>query len=290
MKRVISLLAALLISLSFISCGRGASVSIYKIRTANEIKNIFLQNAEVDAYRETVTYLNRDGSTRFSYELYYERAEDIYAGYNICESVGDYRLYAYEGVVYADEGDGLCAVILLSGSYAEYIDGYLTGEFPFDTDTLDQQYSKSEGENTMIEYHSVLTPQRAAELAVYGIDENDKIVSKYTVAGSFILSIEYSILNETDSYPIAVRTFEKSEEKDSLFDLVSGLENSVAVDILYVGEEKEGRHFSVPSGVFVGVDTGSADYSFYYDEACQRPYSYRDGKITQDLVLYAKAN
>ena len=50
MKRTISLLAAALLALTlFVSCGKGASVSIYKVRTANEIKNIFIQNADVNA-------------------------------------------------------------------------------------------------------------------------------------------------------------------------------------------------------------------------------------------------
>ena len=45
MKRTISLLVAALFVLTlFVSCGKGASVSIYKVRTANEIKNIFIQN------------------------------------------------------------------------------------------------------------------------------------------------------------------------------------------------------------------------------------------------------
>ena len=292
MKRTVSLLAAALLALTlFASCGRGASVSIYKVRTANEIKNIFIQNTDVNAYRETVTYVNQDGSPNFSYEVYYERAADIYAGYNICESIGDYRLYAYEGAVYADDGDGLCAVILLGSTYLEYIDDYLTGSFPLDTDTLNQQYSKTEEGNTVVEYRSALTPQRLAALSSYGIDEDGTVISKYTIdPEGFIRSVDYSVSNGTDTYPLAVRTFERSQEKDdSLFSSVSGLEASVSVDIFYVGEEKEGRHFTVPAGIFVGFDTGSANYSFYYDEECLRPYSYQDGKITQDSVIYAKA-
>lgn len=293
MKRMISLLAAALLVLTlFVSCGKGASVSIYKVRTANEIKNIFIQNADVNAYRETIAYLNRDGSPAFSYEMYYERASDIYAGYNICEQIGDYRLYAYEGAVYADDGDGLCAVILLGSTYLEYIDDYLTGEFPLDADTLNQQYSKTEGEDTVVEYRSSLTPQRLAALSSYGIGEDGTIISKYTIdAGGFVRSIEYSVSNGTGTYPLAVRTFERAQEKDaSLFAPVSGLEASVSVDIFYVGEEKEGRHFTVPAGIFIGFDTGSTHYSFYYDEECLRPYSYQDGEITQDIVIYAKAN
>ncbi len=293
MKRTISLLVAALFVLTlFVSCGKGASVSIYKVRTANEIKNIFIQNTDVNAYRETIAYLNRDGSPDFSYEVYYERAADIYAGYNICESIGDYRLYAYEGAVYADDGDGLCAVILLGSTYLEYIDDYLTGEFPLDADTLNQQYSKTEEGNTVVEYRSALTPQRLAALSSYGIDEDDTILSKYTIdSEGFIRSIEYSVSNGTDTYPLAVRTFERAQEKDdSLFSSVAGLEATVSVDISYIGEEKEGRHFTVPAGIFVGFDTGKSDYSFYYDKECQQPYSYQNEKITQDIVIYAKAN
>ena len=292
MKRRISFLTAVfLLVFCLSSCTNGASVSIYKIQMANEIKNIFIENTDIDSYHETVSYTNRDGSPRFSYDLYYERAEDIYSGYNICEVIGDYRLYAYEGAVYADGGDGLCAVVLLGSTYLEYIEEYLSGSFPFDAESLHQQYSKNENRNTIVEYRSELTPQRAASLAEFGVKQADEIVSRYTISSDdFICSIEYFVLDETGQYPVCSRTFQKSEEKSGLFEPVAELEASCSVDVIYVDEEKEGRHFTVPSGIYVGFDTGASEYSFYYDEACQKPYSYLDGKITQNLVVYAKAN
>lgn len=292
MKRILSLLmAAALVALCVSSCTNGASISIYRIRLNNEIENLFIGNRDINSYRETISYVNKDGSPRFSYDIYYERASDIYSGYNLCETIGDYRLYAYEGAVYADSGEGVCAVLLLDSTYLDFIDEYLSGEFPFDAETLAQQYSRSENGNTVVEYRSDLTPQRAANLAAYGIDIHDKIISKYTVSPEgFILSIEYSVLEENgEQYPVCTRTFQSSEEKADMFGPVSALEASVSIDVVYVGEEKTGRHFTVPSDIYVGFDTGSTEYSFYYDAECTQPYSYLDEKITEDLVIYARA-
>ncbi len=120
MKRILSLLTAgLLLTFCLVSCANGASIAIYRIRLDNEIENLFRWNMELNSYRETVSYVNRDGSPRFSYQLYYERAEDLYSGYNLYEEIGDYKLYAYEGAVYADAGDGLCAVLLLGSTYLD---------------------------------------------------------------------------------------------------------------------------------------------------------------------------
>ena len=293
MKRILSLLTAgLLLTFCLVSCANGASIAIYRIRLDNEIENLFRWNMELNSYRETVSYVNRDGSPRFSYQIYYERAENLYSGYNLYEEIGDYKLYAYEGAVYADAGDGLCAVLLLGSTYLDFIGEYLSGEFPFDAESLTQRYSRTENGNVVAEYQSELTPQRAAALSEFGIDEMDEIVSRYVISSDgLILSVDYSVLDESgEIYPVCSRTFWTSEEKETAFSEIAELEASVSVDVIYVGEENTGRHFTVPAGIYVGFDTGSTDYSFYYDEECTQPYSYLDEKITEDLVVYAKAN
>ena len=292
MKRVLSLLTAALVVFGLVSCADGASVSIYKIQLGNQIENLFIEDRDMNSYRETVSYVNRDGSPRFSYDIYYERASDIYSGYNVCETIGDYRLYAYEGAVYADAGEGICAVLLLGSTYLDFVGEYLSGQFPFDAESLVQRYSRTENGNTVVEYQSELTPQRAASLAEFGVDIQDKILSKYTISpDDLILSIEYSVLELSgECYPICTRTFQSSDEKADMFGSVAALEPSISVDVVYVGEEKSGRHFTVPANIYVGLDTGDGDYSFYYDEQCTQPYSYQDGKITENAVIYARAN
>lgn len=292
MKRVLSLLTAALVIFGLVSCADGASVSIYKIQLGNQIENLFIEDRDMNSYRETVSYVNRDGSPRFSYDIYYERASDIYSGYNVCETIGDYRLYAYEGAVYADAGEGICAVLLLGSTYLDFVGEYLSGQFPFDAESLVQRYSRTENGNTVVEYQSELTPQRAASLAEFGVDLQDKILSKYTISpDDLILSIEYSVLELSgECYPICTRTFQSFDEKADMFGSVAALEPSISVDVVYVGEEKSGRHFTVPANIYVGLDTGDGDYSFYYDEQCTQPYSYQDGKITENAVIYARAN
>ena len=291
MKKLLSFILAIVLALScLVSCGNGISISIYSIRLANEVKNIFLQNKDVDSYTESVAYLTREGNTAFYYELYYERATDIYAMYNVCEIVGDYRLYAYEGAVYTENQDGLCAVLLLGPTYQNYIDGYLTGNFPLDGETLNQQSSKREGTVVVAEYHSPLTPQRAAALAEFGVLQNDTIVSRYQISDEFIESISYSVLSQSGSYPLAVRRFAKLSDKKDVFASVSALEATVSVDVIFVNSETDSRHYTVPSGVYVGIETGNESYSFFYDSECTRPYSYKDAKVIEPLVIYAKKN
>ena len=287
-KWVCSVLAVLFLVSMLASCGGGTSISIAYVRLANQVTNLFIENSGIASLTETVTYLNRDGSENYTYTLYYERAEDIYAGYNLCEIAGEYRLYAYEGAVYTDEGDGVCAVLLLVGSYTDYIGDYLNGEFPLDGDILNQRSSKRDGEAIIAEYRSAITPQRAAALSAFGITDRDTVISCYTVMDGFITSIEYFIETESETYPFAVRRFEKSETKANHFSDVSGFVPWISVDIVFPNSEEQGRHFTVPSGVMVGIDDGNRGYSFFRDEECTIPYSYRDGVITESLVLYVK--
>lgn len=296
MKRTMAVLILLaLICTAFLSCGPGASISIYAVRLDNQIKNLFLRCADMAAYRETITYWDENGKEAFSYSLYYERSEDIYSGYNICETIGNYSLYAYEGAVYTKDRSGITAVLLAGGTYGAYIDGYLTGAFPLDSDQLNQKSSESTADGFVAVYQAKATPVQASAASELGVVAGDTIEFRYTIEKtdgfSFIRSIEYSIIKagETVSVPVAMRSFEILSDKENCFEAVKELTSAVSVNIAYVGEEKESRHFSVPSGVFVGIDTGTTAYGFFYDPECTQPYCYKDNQITKDLFLYAKA-
>lgn len=291
MKKVISLVVAMAVSLlSLVSCGSGISISIYSIRLANEVKNIFNQNRNINAYTESVLYPGKDGQPSFSYEIYYERAADLHSAYNICETIGDYRLYAYEGSVYTENADGICAVLLLGVRYQDYIASYLEGTFPFDCEELNQQSSKRDGNLVTAEYHSPLTPQRAAALLDFGVSIDDTIVSHYQITEEVVDSITYSVLSESDLQPIAVRSFERSSEKAEKFASIASLEPSISIDIVFPDAKDAGRHFSVPTGVSIGFDLGKENYQIFTDESCTIPYICDGSKISESLVLYAKKN
>lgn len=289
MKKIFCLFIALICVLSTISCTNGISVSIYTIRLNNEIKNLFLYDAETVSFMERLTYTDREGNHMFTCEYYYEEAQDIYSMYNLCEIVGDYKLYAYEGAVYTETEKGITAVLLLSRTYTDFIDSYFETDFPLDGEKLKQQNSKKEDHLVVAEYHSSLTPQQSAKLESFGLNGTETIVSRYTIEEPFIHSIEYAILENNTEYPIARREFSKSPERNTdIFKSVASLSPSISVDFVFVGNETKGRHFEVPANVYVGIDTADYEYEFFTDEACTIPYSYEDEKINENLVIYVR--
>ncbi len=286
MKKLLTVFLLLAMSLSvFVSCASGASVSIGMIRAKNELVTMFLSDVEMNSFTETIVYAEDD----FTYEIYYERAQNIYAAYNICETVGDYRLYAYEGSVYTEDENGICAVLLLNGNYSHFVSNYLEGEFPLDGNSLNQKNSKKGEDGAMIvQYASTLTPQTAATLSAFGITGKETVLSTYTIKDDFVSSISYSLEDQNGTREFASRSFEKSSEKEERFASVAELAPSVSVDIIFVGQENSGRHFEVPTGVYVGVYPGENKWEFFRDEACTVPYSYGEEKITEDLAIYVK--
>ena len=287
MKRIFTFLVILAIALSCLaSCG-GTSVSIGMVRSANDLKTMFLSDIDMNSFKETITYA-ADG---FTYETYYERAQNIYAAYNICETVGDHRLYAYEGSVYTEDENGICAVLLLSGNYSDFVNAYIDGDFPFDGHRLDQKNSKQLDNGTvMVTYTSTLTPQTSAKLTAFGIKGGETILSTYTIEkDDFISAISYEIEDENGIRALANRKFFKSAEKEDLFTSVSSLDATVPVNFIFLGAENNGRSFKVPAGVYVGAYIGENAYEFFRDEACTVPYSYLDEKITEELTIYVKA-
>lgn len=248
----------------------------------------------MNSFNETIEYY-RDGEIDFVYDIYYGRAENIYAAYNILETVYDenklvdYRLYAYEGAVYAEDENGICAVLLLSGNYSDFVNAYIDGDFPLDGHRLDQKSSaRLDDGATTVTYSSTLTPQTTAKLTAFGLKGGEKILSTYTIEDDdFISAISYAIEDESGTRTVANRSFSKSATKgNDGFASVASLEKTITVNFVFVGEENSGRNFKVPAGVYVGAYTGENEYAFFKDEACTVSYSYSDEKITEDLTIY----
>ena len=290
MKRMICLLAVLALCASFVSCGSGTSVSIHALRMDNEVENLFLYDKSVASFEETVIYKDADGTDAFSASYYYEKAEDIYSMYNVCETIGAYRLYCYEGKVYTETENGITAVLLLSSTYSDFMKTYLNGTFPLDGELLTQKRSEKDGDKLIAYYQTALTPQQTAKVESFGFDGTETIETKYTISdGKYIDSVEYTVIDGNESELFAVRAFERgAEKKTGVFDSVSALTPSVSVDIVFVNDMNKGRHFEVPVGVYIGIDTADNDYSFFTDEACTIPYSYDAAVVSEDIIIYAR--
>ena len=291
MKKIISLGLLLAILCSMVSCGNGTSIAIQAVRLDNEVENLFIWDKEIQSLTETIVYKDAIGNDAFSAEYYYEDAKDIYAMYNVRETIGDYTLYAYEGSVYTETEKGITAVILFSCTYTDFISSYLQSTFPLDGEVLNQKSSQKSDGNVIAYYHSKLTPQQTAKVQSFGIDGTETIETRYVITSdNFISSIDYSVIAKGYAHLLATRSFEKkSEKQEGVFDAVSDLKKSVSVDFLFVGEEQQGRHFEVPAGVYLGIDTADYDYEFFRDEACTIPYQYDEQIVSENIILYVRA-
>ena len=291
MKKIfaIALLCAMIFCMA--ACGNGTSIGIHAVILDNQVENLFVWNKEIASLTETVVYKDKSGIDTFNAEYYYEKSKDIYSMYNVRETIGAYTLYAYEGSVYTETEKGITAVVLFSCTYTEFLSSYLKSEFPLDGQVLRQQSSKSDGNTFYAKYHTTLTPQQTAKLRSFGIDGTETIETNYVITGgNFISSVDYTVIAKDETYFFASRAFEKTtEKKTGIFDSVSSLQKSVKVDFIFVGAEQQGRHFEIPSGVYLGIDTADYEYEFFYDEACTQPYEHDRSVVTEDVVLYVRA-
>ena len=291
MKKIISFGLLLAILCSMVSCGNGTSVAIQAVRLDNEVENLFIWDKEIQSLTETIVYKDAIGNDAFSAEYYYEDAKDIYAMYNVRETIGDYTLYAYEGSVYTKTDKGITAVVLFSCTYTDFISSYLQSTFPLDGEVLNQKSSQKSDGNVIAYYHSKLTPQQTAKVQSFGIDGTETIETRYVITSdNFISSIDYSVIAKGYTHLLAKRSFEKkSEKQEGVFDAVSDLKKSVSVDFLFVGTEQQGRHFEIPAGVYLGIDTADYEYEFFRDEACTIPYQYDEQIVSENIILYVRA-
>jgi hypothetical protein len=290
MKRILAITMLLAVLFCAASCGKGTSICIHAVILDNQVENLFVWDKDIASLTETVVYKDKSGNESFKGSYYYERAADIYSMYNICETIGDYKLYAYEGSVYTETEKGITAVVLFSSTYTEFISSYLKSTFPLDGQILDQKSSFKQGDAFHAKYHTTLTPQQVARLRSFGIDGTETIETDYVITdGNFISSVDYTVIAKNESYFFANRTFEKtSEKKTGVFDSVSALTKSVKVDFVFVGEEQQGRHFEIPSGVYLGMDTADYRYEFFLDEACTEVYDHESAVVTEDIVIYVR--
>ena len=122
-------------------------------------------------------------------------------------------------------------------------------------------------------------------------DGTETVQTDYTITGTnFISSIDYTVIAKDETYLFANRSFVRgTEKKTGVFDSVASLQKSVKIDFLFVGEEQQGRHFEIPAGVYLGIDTADYAYEFFYDESCTQPYAYDTSVIMEDTVLYVRA-
>lgn len=291
MKRIFA--AILLVAMVFVlaSCGNGTSIAIHAVILDNQVENLFIWDKEIMSLTETVAYKDKSGNDTFTAEYYYEDSSDIYAMYNVCETIGDYKLYAYEGSVYTETEKGITAVVLFSCTYTDFLKSYLQSEFPLDGQVLNQQSSSKKDNSIHATYHTKLTPQQTAKLRSFGIDGTETIQTDYTITGTnFISGIDYTVIAKDETYLFANRSFVKGNEKKAgVFDSVASLQKSVKIDFVFVGEEQQGRHFEIPAGVYLGIDTADYAYEFFYDEACTQPYAYDTSVIMKDTILYVRA-
>ena len=298
MKKIICIVIALLTVLSVCSCSGGVSVGIHALRLDNQVENLFLWDSKVLGYdiashTETVTYKDRAGADIFTAEYYYEEAQRLYSNdamYNIRETIGDYTLYAYEGSVYTETEKGITVVLLFGRTYQDFCKLYLQDSFSLDGEVLTQKNSSKENEKLIMEYHTTLTPQQASKLGSFGIDGTETVHTRYTILDKKLFeSVEYSIIDGKEQYLFAVRDFENAKEKKTgVFDPVSSLAPSVFVDIVFPENENKGRHFVVPAGVYIGIDTADETYEFFSDEACTVPYVYDAQVVSESIVIYAR--
>ena len=291
MKRILSIILLLAMLCLLASCGNGTSIAIAAVRLDNQVQNLFVWDTEIASLTETIVYKDKSGNETFTAQYYYEDAKDIYAMYNICETIGGYKLYAYEGSVYTETEKGITAVVLFSCTYTEYISSYLKSSFPLDGEVLNQKSSSRHGDEIHAAYHTRLTPQQAARLISFGIDGTETIRTDYVIKDAkFISSVDYTVIGENESYLFANRSFEKTTEKKAdVFSAVSSLQKSVKVDFIFADGAQNGRHFEIPYGVYLGIDTADYEYEFFYDEACTQPYEYDREVVTEDIVIYVRA-
>ena len=215
MKKIISFGLLLAILCSMVSCGNGTSVAIQAVRLDNEVENLFIWDKEIQSLTETIVYKDAIGNDAFSAEYYYEDAKDIYAMYNVRETIGDYTLYAYEGSVYTKTDKGITAVVLFSCTYTDFISSYLQSTFPLDGEVLNQKSSQKSDGNVIAYYHSKLTPQQTAKVQSFGIDGTETIETRYVITSdNFISSIDYSVIAKGYTHLLATRSFEKKSDRD----------------------------------------------------------------------------
>ncbi len=290
MKKIVAALLALsLTAVILASCASGVSVPYYTLAMDNYGENVF---EKYNAVNETITYY-KNGEAVYEYSLYMEASRDRSFAYNICETMEGYALIGHEGELYAVK-DGKTYAILQADkkNYFEYVKKYEKRDHILDQGEKYQKYSKSlENDGTEVSYYAKVTPIIAADLYEYGIAENDRIISTYTLdKDRYYQTIVYSVEHSDGTQEkIAERKFEYGGVRD-VFENVPSLSDTVDVTIVYYnGTVNEIRDtYKVPTGLHIGIDAGEEKVAFYMDASFETEFDFENAVAENGMVIYAK--
>lgn len=293
MKKAIALILTAA-SLMLVSCGKGASVSYREIQNKLDPSSIFASDKGCKSYTETLTYYDENGSDGYSYSICTEPSSDSACGYNIIQKDGDYSLYARDGKIFAESDGRLYSVILISKTYYEYIESYLTCSHDFDGLSYHQLYSKKSDDGaTTVAYKAEMTIEVAAKYSSMGFEISDSLIATYKIHGDHITDeISYTLkkANGTEK-PLLRREFSYSEKASDGFSALPADDKAQVTVIFNYGKESESKSvFAAQENCFLGISTGNINASFFTDSNLTVPFSPENVLIDGDITLYAVYN
>lgn len=293
MKKAIALILTA-VSLILVSCGKGASVSYREIRNRLEPPSVFASGGNYKSYTETLTYYDESGNDGYSYSICIEPSSDNAYGYNIIQKDGGYSLYARDGKVFAEKGEKLYSVILISKTYYEYIESYLTCAHDFDELSYHQLYSKKSDDGVItVAYEAEMTIEVAAKYSSMGFEISDRLCATYEIYGDYVTDEITYTLKKSDGTekPLLRREFSYSENPSYGFSSLPDNNDAKITVIFNYGKNDESKSvFTAQKNCFLGISTGNVDASFFTDSDLTVPFSEEGVFIDRDLTLYAVYN
>lgn len=276
------------------SCLPGIAVSLNDINRNNLPRAVLVKKP---AYIETLTYYV-SGMVSYRYGIYIENNSSG-RSFNVFEQHEEVMLYAYEGEIYMKDGDKLYAILQASGTYAEYVEKYMTFKSLFDECTYYQIYSKKADGITEVCYEAEPSTEVLNQAVSLGIKPGCKLGSVYYIddESKLVNKIEYyyrNSSNESEKTQFLTREFTYLDAKRDLFSSLPDLSDTFGVYIVYnPGKETESKsHFSIPNGCKIGIDTNGKNISFYEDKECTVPFDFdtysAEGK--DEVYIYALFN
>ena len=240
-----------------------------------------------------------EGKEYFTDGLASPKNEDLVVTAHFTEKGKDFDKYlrsdAYDMTVaedFAEKGGKLCSVILMSQTYREYIDGYLTCENDFDSLSFRQLYSKKSDDGvTEVAYSADMTIALAAKYSSLGFSVGDRIVATYEIYGDHITDeVTYSLTKPDGTEKLFLRReFSYSEKLPGL--TLPSPDTATVTVIFNHGTENETKSvFSAQKGCYLGISRGNIKSTFYTDAALSSVFTPEDTLIEGDITLYAAGN
>lgn len=287
MKRLIGFLLILALLCALVSCGPGASVPFFNLQTRAGFDHVWT-DPSVMSVTETVDYPD------YSYSLYYERAQKDVNRYDICEMhAHSYSFYAYEGTIYALNGDETYVILPLFDLYSDFVRSYETLAHPLDAGQHYQiRATVGEDGSKTVCYRSQITLAMEADLAGYGAVAGQYVFSEYTVdENGRYRSISYSVgAAEEKATWVCRRDFTYSSERNAeVFAELPDLSDPVTVTLLL--PSGSGNSYRIPRGIRIGIDMPKAGRTIecYRDAGMTELFDTQNTPITEDITLYVKA-